>query len=118
MENPILFPAEPGISYPISWFREPFSLLASMFYRLYGEENCTYFKSEWVPAAQHIILTCELFNWAQILFVNLQQQIEKYLKAKKPQFYMSAYVMDVFCATLAFPDLGWNWKKNCPLVHI
>ena len=32
MANPNLFPIEPGISYPISWFREPFSLLATMFF--------------------------------------------------------------------------------------
>ena len=118
MENPILFPVEPGISYPISWFREPFSLLAAMFCRLYGEENCTYFKLEWVSVAQHIILTGESFNWAQILSLNLQHQIEKYLKGKKPQFYVSTYVMDVFCTTLKFPNLGWNWQKNCPNVHI
>ena len=31
---------------------------------------------------------------------------------------MSAYVMDIFCATSLFLDLGWNWQKNSPLVHI
>jgi len=31
---------------------------------------------------------------------------------------MWAYVMDVFCATCAFPALGWNWQKNSPPVHI
>ena len=89
-----------------------------MFCRLYGEANCTCFKEEWVPAAQHIILTGESFNWAQILSFNLQHQIEKYMKGKKLQFYMSAYVMDVFCTTSKFPNLGWNWEKNCPPIHI
>ena len=95
MENP-LFLAEPGIAYPISWFRKPFSLLDAMFCRLYGEANCTHFKLEWVLATQHIILTGESFNWAQVLSLNLQHQIEKYLKGKKLQFYMSTYVMDFF----------------------
>ena len=72
MVNPTLFPAQPGITYPISWFREPFSLPAAMFCRLYGEANCTYFKSEWFSTAQHIILTSESFNWAQILSLKLQ----------------------------------------------
>ena len=31
---------------------------------------------------------------------------------------MSRYVMDIFCATSSFPALGWNWKKDSPLVHI
>ena len=92
-----------------------------MFCWLYGEANCTFFKVEWVPTAQHILLTGESFNWVQILSVNLQEQIDKYQKApesKKPQFYMSTYVMDVFCVTSSFPDLGWNWQKDCTSVHI
>ena len=31
---------------------------------------------------------------------------------------MSAYVMDIFCVTSTFPDLGWNCQKNSPSVHI
>ena len=80
-----------------------------------------FFKAEWVLAAQHIIVTCDSFNQAQILSINLQEKIDKYHKtreSKKPQFYMLAYVMDVFCATSSFRDLGWNWKKDCPPVHI
>ena len=26
--------------------------------------------------------------------------------------------MDVFCTTSKFPNLGWNWQKNCPPIHI
>ena len=33
-------------------------------------------------------------------------------------FYLSAYVMDVFCATFPFPTMGWNWTKVGPPVHI
>ena len=31
---------------------------------------------------------------------------------------MLSYVMDIFCTTSSFPNLGWNWKKDCPMVHI
>ena len=78
MENPTLFIPQPGNVYPTSLFREPFSLLAAMFCRLYGEANCTFFKAKWIPTAQHILLTSESFNWAQILSVNLQEKIDKY----------------------------------------
>ena len=81
MENHTLFIPQPGNVYPTSWFREPFSLLAAMFYRLYGEANCTFFKAEWVLTSQHMILTGESFNWAQILAVNLQEKIDKYQKS-------------------------------------
>ena len=48
--------------YPISWFYEPFSLLVSMFYQLYGLPNYTEFKTEWDPIAHHILLTRKSFN--------------------------------------------------------
>ena len=31
---------------------------------------------------------------------------------------MSTYVMDVFCATSAFPALRLNWQKNSLPIHI
>ena len=31
-------------AYPVSWFREPFSLLATMFCRLFGLPNCSLLK--------------------------------------------------------------------------
>ena len=51
-----------------------------MFCRLYGLSNCSVFKVEWVLVAHHILLTGESFNWAQILSVNLKEEIEKYQK--------------------------------------
>ena len=92
-----------------------------MFCGMYGLVNCSMFKDEWVPVAHHILLTGEPFNWEQILFVNLKEDIEKYQKTlitRKPIFYMLGYVMDVFCATSAFPTLGWNWSKNSLPIHI
>ena len=41
MDNPVEFIPKEDKAYPISWFREPFSLLVVMFCRLYGLPNCT-----------------------------------------------------------------------------
>ena len=73
-----MFISQLGNIYPTSWFKEPFSLPTAMFCRLYGEENCTFFKVEWIPAAENIIITGESLNWAQILSVNLKEKIDKY----------------------------------------
>ena len=43
-------------------------------------ENYTFFKEEWILAAQHILLIGESFNWDQILYVNLQEKFDKYQK--------------------------------------
>ena len=46
MDNPTEFIPEEENVYPISWFKEEFSLLTAMFFRLYGLPNCTKFKVE------------------------------------------------------------------------
>ena len=121
MENSTDYVPRPSNSYPISWFREPFSFPVTMFCHLYGLANSSLFKYKWVLVAHHILLTGDSFNWAQILYVNLKEEIEKYHKTsanRNPTFYMSGYVMDVFYATSVFPALGQNWNKNAPPIHI
>ena len=63
MDNKELFVPTSTNSYLISWFREPFSLLAAMFCHLYGSANYSLFKAQWVPMAHHILLTGDSFNW-------------------------------------------------------
>jgi hypothetical protein len=31
---------------------------------------------------------------------------------------MSSYLMNVMCASLEFPSLGWKWESNLPLIHV
>ena len=31
---------------------------------------------------------------------------------------MSSYLLDVMCASMEFPSLGWKWKLGLPLVHV
>ena len=47
--------------YPVEWFKEPYSLLATMLCKLYGLPNCSFFKEEWAPITHHIITTSESF---------------------------------------------------------
>ena len=121
MEDPTLVIPVSLSAYPVSWFKEPFSLLTNMFCRLYGLPNCSLLKNKWLPMANHVFLTGDLFYWVQILFCNLWEQIEKYQKTlvnRKPSFYMSGFVMDAFCACSCFPELNWDWIEKCPPVHI
>ena len=53
--------------YPIEWFKEPYSLLASMLCRIYGLPNCSYFKEEWALISHHVITIRESLPWASIL---------------------------------------------------
>ena len=87
MDNPIEFVPNIDMSYPISWFREPFSLPEAMLCRLYELPNCIAFKVEWAPIAHHILTTGKSINWAHILSGVLKEAIEKYQKkptSRKP----------------------------------
>ena len=121
MDNPTEFIPKVDKDYPISWFREPFSLLAAMFCQLFGLPNYRDFKDEWTPIAHHLLLIGECFNLAQILSVSLKEAIEKYQKgstSRKPTFYMSRYVMDIFYVTSSFPTVCYNWANTSLPVHI
>ena len=69
----------------------------------------------------HILITNDSFNWAQILSCNLREEIEKYEKTpanRKPSFYMLGFVMDAFYGSNSFSALNWNWRDKYPPVHI
>ena len=66
MNEPNKFSQRPDDLYPVTWFREPYSLLIAMLCRLYGLPNCSVFKAEWALIAHHILTTSESFPWASI----------------------------------------------------
>ena len=61
LEDPTLVIPVSLSAYPVSWFRETFSLLAAMFCRLYGLPNCSLFKKKWVPMVNHVLVTGDSF---------------------------------------------------------
>ena len=107
--------------YPVTWFREPYSLLAAMLGRLYGLPNCSVFKVEQALTAHHVLTTRESFPWDSILTLELKTVIEDYQKAtarKKPNFFFSTFVIDVFFTEFQYPNLGWNQTLSVPPVPI
>ena len=61
MDETTLYAHRPDMKYSIFWFKEPYSLLTAIFYRVYGLPNCSYFGSEWDPIAYRIIYTDQPF---------------------------------------------------------
>jgi hypothetical protein len=95
--------------------------LATMLCRLYGEPNALQFKLEWVPLIHHILDKGNIFNWAVILSSNLKRQVEKILTAPPgftPQFFMSGYLIDAFCAKTHFPLMKWSWSPSQQPIHV
>ena len=121
MNEPNKFSSRPDDLYPITWFRKPYFLLIAMLCRLYGLSNCSVYKAEWASVAHHVLTTGESFPWSSILSLELKTTIRNYQKAttwKKPNFFFSSFIIDVFCIEFQYPHLGWNWTLQTPPVPI
>ena len=108
MHQPSKFSKRSDELYPVTWFKEPYSLFATMICRLYGLPNCSVLKTEWAPVAHHVLATGDSFPWASMLSLELKNSIEDYQKAtakKKPNFFFSAFIYDIFCTEFQYPNL-------------
>ena len=92
-----------------------------MLCRIYSLPNRSFFKDEWAPISHHIITTGQSFPWASILSLELKSAIQELQKAtakKNPNFYLTAFIVDIFCVDFRYPNLGWGWELLAPPVHI
>ena len=121
MEDPNNFILKPNRKYPICVLRLPYNLLEVMLCRFYGVDNCSYFEIEWDPLAHHITTTGQVFNWAHIFLITLQDalaQEQNSLATRNPKFYLSAYLMNIMCTSFAYHSMDWNWTREKPPIHI
>ena len=117
MAEPRKFSQRKDKLYPIEWFKELYSLLATMLCRIYGLPNRSYFRKEWASIAHHVLTAGESFPWASILSLELKNTIQEFQKAttnKKPNFYLTAFVVHIFCVELSYPNMGWSWILPSP----
>ena len=88
-----------------------------MLYRFYGVENFPIFKTGMdLVGLVHGNYKCN-FPFGKknsITFKGAILQVQKTPTTKKPNFYLSAYLMDVVCASFSFPTLGWHWIREIP----
>ena len=94
--------------------------LTSMLSRLHRGDDCTNFKSEWLPIA-HGVMSAIVFNWASILSQNLLKPLEKVVRKPDPKgtiFYFTTYLLDALCASNSFPGLNWAWTPKSPPIHL
>ena len=121
MDEKTLYACKPDKQYPIFWFKETYSFLASMSCRLYGLPNFSHSINEWAHIAYYTISTDQSFNWAQILSMILTDvisQAQNTTSSKKPKFHLSAYVVYIICYSFSFPTMNWKWTNQSPRIHI
>ena len=107
--------------YLVEWLKDPYYLLAVMLCKIYGLPYYSFFKEEWAPIAHHIITIGESFPWASLLSLELKNAIQEFQKAiakKNPNFSLTAFIVDIFCADFHYPNLGWSSEFPAPPIHI
>ena len=73
------------------------------------------------PVAHHVLATGDSFLWPSMLSLELNIYIQEYQEAttiKKPNYFFSAFIYDILCAELEYPNLGWKWSFPSPPVPI
>jgi hypothetical protein len=94
--------------------KEPYKILFTMIWILYGEEKNIHFKREWTPMSHYhyLIENGNIFNSDQLLFINIFETTRREPTLKNLCFFMSTYLIDVICATHHFIGMGWKWNPN------
>jgi hypothetical protein len=83
--------------------------------RVFGRNGST-FLDKWILIIYQIITSGANLNWGELISSNLDNQLKKV--NKEHQFYMATYLMNVMCASLELPCLGWKWESNLPSIHV
>ena len=88
-------------------------ILLSIFFR---RNDGSTFLNKWILIIYQIITSGETLNWGEIISSNLDNKLKRV--HKEHEFYMSTNLMNVMCASLEFPSLGWKWESSLPLIHV
>ena len=93
-----------------SRFKKSVQIIVILLYRVLGRKDGSTFLDKWILIIYHIITSGVTLNWGELISSNLDIQLKKV--HKEHRFYMSSYLMNVMCASLEFPSLGWKWQST------
>ena len=99
-----------------SKFKKSVQIIVMLLSRVFGRKDGAGFLDKWIPIIYEIITSGFTFNCGELISSNLDLQLKK--AWKDHQFFMSSYLMNVMCASIEFPSLGWKWEPSLPLVYV
>ena len=99
-----------------SKFRKSVQIIVILLSKVLGRKDGSTFPDKWIPIIYQIITSGSTLNWGELILSNLDVQLRKV--RNNHQFYMSSYLMNVMCANLKFPSLGWKWESILPSIHV
>ena len=99
-----------------SKFKKSVQIIVILLSRVFGRKDGSIFPDKWIPIIYQIIACRSTLNWGELISSNIDVQLRK--SQKDHQFYMSSYLMNVMCASLEFPSLGWKWESSLSSIHV
>jgi hypothetical protein len=99
-----------------SKFRKSIQIIVILLSRVLRRKDGASFLDKWILIIYHIITSGSTLNWGELISSNLDLQLKK--AQKDHYFFMSSYLLDVMCASIEFPSLGWKWEPSLPSVHV
>lgn len=117
-QDPSKFRVRTDEVYRTKGLRNVYQLISAMMCHLYGKADCDIFHDTWVPLMYVVTTGGTMFNRARILVLALRTNIiaAKYPEPEQqPEFYMSSYLLDVFCARCQFNN--WDTLATSPMHH-
>jgi hypothetical protein len=90
-----------------SKFRKSVQIIVIFISRVFERKDVASFLDKWIPIIYQIITSGSTLNLGELISSNLDLLLKK--ARKDHQFFMSSYLMNVNCASIEFPSLGWKW---------
>ena len=104
------------VEWKTSRFGKTIQIIVILLARVFERKDASSFPEKWIPIIHQVITHGSTLNWGELISSNLDLQLKK--ARKDHQFFMSSYLMNVMCASLDFPSLGWNWESNLPSIYV
>ena len=89
-----------------SKLRKSVEIIVILLSRVFRRKHGSAFPDKWILIIYQIITSGTTLNLGELISSNSDNQLKKVHKERK--FYMSSYLMNVMCAILEFPSLGWK----------
>ena len=97
-------------------FGKSIQIIVIFLSRVFRRKDGSCFLDKWIPIIYQVITTGSTLNSGELISSNLYLQLKK--SWKEHWFFMSSYLLDVMCASIECPSLGWKWDPILLSVHV
>jgi hypothetical protein len=95
-----------SVEWRTSKFKKSVQIIVISLSIVFERKDGSSFPDKWIPIRYQIITSGSTLNWGELISSNTDLWLNK--SRKDHRFFMSSYLLDVMCAIIEFPSLGWK----------